>query len=162
MNPRLPILAFLLLSVSTAVFSQDKPDLFLRAEAVFKAKDPRWKIEKIYSPTSDDPFSESIVLRSEEGQASVQLTIWKRLEDAVSTFDGESIGFDRGMGKRMEKSILPNFGDTNHFWTNAASEAWPTLKFRKGTVLVTVFGPSIKTVKSFGHEMLELIADQTH
>jgi hypothetical protein len=157
----LALIALLLVSTSR-IYSQDKPELFVSVEAALKKKEPTWTIEAIHPPTSLDTAEEGIVLRSEQGQALVQLTIWKDITDAINTFDAQSTVFDRTMGKRMVKTDLPNFAEANHLWTNAGSDAWPTLKFRQGGILVTVFGPSLKTVKGFAQEVDALIQASHH
>jgi hypothetical protein len=143
-----------LLLLSSGICAQDKPDLFQRIELVFQQKESDWKVERVYGSTSSDPLTEDIVFRSGEDQAAIKVEIWKRPEDARDVFGSTSIAFDSSKGKRMEKASLAGVGDENHFWTHPGSTAWPTLKFRKGNVTVSVFGPSTTVVKRFGEHIL--------
>src|SRR5262245_7485885 len=71
---------------STTLLAQEKPELFTRIERVFQEKEPTWKVEDINAQPSSDPIGQSIVFRSEEGQASVDVLIWKREKDAQQDF----------------------------------------------------------------------------
>jgi hypothetical protein len=142
---------------SSGIIAQEKPELFSKIERVFKEKEPAWKVEKNYPSSTSDPIKQDIVFRSGKDQASIQITIWKREQDAKDVFTSESNGFNNTMGRRMIKNNLPGLGDENHIWTNRGSEAWPMLNFRKGNIDVTVFAPSVTVAKRFAQHVLEQI-----
>jgi hypothetical protein len=151
------IFPLLIICLSNSLLSQEKPELFSKIEQVFKEKEPAWKIERVNTGESSDPARQSIVFRSDEGQASVDVTIWKREKDAREVFAAESLAFDNRAGKRMVKDTLPKLGDENHVWTPRGSTAWPMLTLRKGKVNVTVFAPSVAVAKRFAQHVLEQI-----
>jgi hypothetical protein len=153
MKPRTIILFLLTLCFSTIIYAQEKQELFSKIEQIFQKKEPTWKVERIYPGNTSDPITESIVFRSRIGQAAVDISIWRREEDAHDVFTGQSLAFDNIRGKRVLKSSLPKLGDENHIWTNPGSRAWPTIKFRKGNILVTVFAPSVAIAKRFAHHV---------
>jgi hypothetical protein len=55
------------------------------------------------------------------------------------------------------KRSLPKVGDENYMWTNPHSTVWPTIKFRKGRILVTVFAPTVAIAKRFAYHVLKEI-----
>jgi hypothetical protein len=154
---RLNALVFplLILCFSNGLLAQEKPELFSKIERVFKEKEPAWKVERINAGESSDPARQSIVFRSEEGQASVDVTVWEREKDAREVFAAEALAYDNRAGKRMVKDTLPKLGDENHIWTHHGSTAWPMLTLRKGKVNVTVFAPSVAVAKRFAQHVLE-------
>lgn len=91
----------------------------------------------------------------ERQQALIEVSIWKREQDARQIFDGDVIVMDRTVSKHASRVRLPHLGDDNYMWTNPHSDAWPTIDFRKGTVLVTVFAPSVVTAKRFAQRIME-------
>jgi hypothetical protein len=158
MKPIICVLLLLGLLVSTGTLAQEKTELFVRVERVFAEKELGWKVERIYPGNTSDPITQSIVLRSRSGQASVDMSIWRRQQDAEDVFGGESVAFDNTAGKKKVKRSLPGFGDENHIWTNPGSTAWPMIKLRKGSVVVSVFAPSVAIAKKFAQYVLVEIA----
>jgi hypothetical protein len=146
-------LSLLIACWSFSVLAQEKPKLFSNIERVFHEKEPSWKVERIYPNNT----SEDIVFRSGKNQASVQIAIWKTEKEAEDVFAGESLAFDNTAGKKQVKTLLPKLGDENHIWTNRGSTAWPTIKFRKKNVNVTVFAPSLVVGKRFAQYVLQQI-----
>jgi hypothetical protein len=146
------------LPFSSGTFAQEKPDLFSRIERVFHEKEPAWKVERILSGQQSDPVKQSIVFRSRKGQASVELNIWKRIQDAQDVFGGQSLAFDNTAGKKKVKRSLPLVGDENYVWTNPGSAAWPMMMFRKGNIVVSIFAPTLTIVKKFAQYVLNEMA----
>ena len=138
--------------------AQDKPELFSRIEQAFQEKEPAWKVERIYPGNTSDPIKQSIVFRSRKGQASVDISIWRRAEDAQDVFAGESVAFDNIARKGKVKRSLPLVGDENYLWTNRGSSAWPVLKFRVGKIVVSIFAPTVAIARKFARNVLEEIA----
>ena len=157
---KLKLFAFCLLIIcfSTNLLAQGKQELFSKIESVFQQKEPEWKVERPYPGNTAGPLTQSIVFRSGKNQASIAVSIWKREKDAQDVFAAESIAFGNTMGKRMIKGSLPNLGDENHIWTHRGSAAWPTIKFRKGNINVTVFAPSVAIAKRFAQHIFEQVA----
>jgi hypothetical protein len=155
------VLLFLqIICFSDNIPAQEKPELFSKIERVFQVKEPSWKVERIYPSHTSDPITQDIVFRSRKGQASVDVSIWKREKDARDVFTAESLAFDNLAGKGTVKgSLLPQLGDENHVWTTRGSTAWPTIKFRKGNIIVTVFAPSLMIAKRFARHVFALMAD---
>ena len=151
-------LLLILVASSAGTTAQEKPGLFLRIERVFREKEPVWKVERIYPSNTSDPITQSIVFRSGKGQASVDISIWRREQDAQDVFNGESIAFDNTAGKKKVKGTVRKLGDENHIWTNRGSSAWPIVKFRKGSIVVSVFAPTVAMAKKFAQYVLEEIA----
>lgn len=158
---KLKIFAFLLLIIclSNNLLAQEKPELFSKIERVFQQREPAWKVERSYPGSTSDPLTQSIVFRSGKNQASITVNIWTREKDAQNVFTAESTAFDNTMGKRMVRGSLPNLGDENHIWTHHGSAAWPTVKFRKGNINVTVFAPSVAIAKRFSQHIFEQMDD---
>lgn len=129
--------------------------LFADIERVFREKESDWKVERVRTDTESDTRKQSIVLMSEEGQAAVEVWVWKKEQDAHDTFAAEAKAFESGPGRAREKSSLPKLGDENHVWTMPGSTAWPTLKFRKGAANVIVFAPSTEVAERFARRVLE-------
>ena len=98
---KLKAIVFFLLIIcfSNSLLAQEKPELFSRIDRVFQEKEPTWKVEHIYTSDTSDPIGQSIVFRSGAGQASVDVSIWKREKDAQDVFAGNCLGFDKTMGK---------------------------------------------------------------
>ena len=46
-------------------------------------------------------------------------------------------------------------GDENYIWLNRGSNAWPTIRFRRGRVEVSVYAPSVVAAKRFAGYVLE-------
>ena len=149
--------AFLLLIVcfGCAPVAQEGPDFFSKIAKVFKEKEPAWKVESVNKGDTTDPVRQSITFRSDEGQANVDVTVWEKEKDAREVFAAETLAFDNGMGKRMEKASVSELGDEGHIWTNPGSRAWPMLSFRKGKINVRVFAPSVDVAKRFARHVLE-------
>ena len=132
--------------------------MFSDVERVFKEKERAWKVERTYPTRTSDPVTRGIVFRLGKNQASVEIAIWKREQDAAEVFAGDSLAFDNTAGKKKVKSTLPMFGDENHVWTNPHSTAWPMIKFRKRNVNVTVYAPSLVIGKRFARHVLDQLA----
>lgn len=159
MNLKAYVLLLGILFPSINALGQDKPQLVVEIERVFREQEPRWKIERITIPIPNqfDPFSEDIVLKSGKAQALVSISIWKRVKDAHEVFEARAIAIDNTMGAKMHKTKLSNLGDESYMWVVSKSTAWPTLHFRKGTVNINVFAPSVATAKSFAKLIAEHI-----
>ena len=151
-------LFLLIFCLSNSIYAQEKPELFSKIERVFQEQEPAWKVERIYPSNTSDPITQSIVFRSRKGQASIEVSIWRREKDAQDVFAAESLAFNNTMGKRKVMSELPKLGDENHIWTDRGSAAWPTIKFRKGNINVTVFAPSVEIAKRFAQHIFEQMA----
>ena len=134
-----------------AVFAQQKLELFSKVEAVFKQREPAWKVENINQQV---PYQESITFRNGNRQASVEVAKWDSPQHAHETFGGVVIAFDNIQGKHAVKTTLANFGDENYMWTNLGNHTWPTIYMRKGSVVVMVFAPSIPVAKRFAQHVL--------
>jgi hypothetical protein len=136
---------------STTLLAQEKRELISRIERVFQEKEPTWKVDSSF------PDEQSIVFRSEEGQAAVEISIWKKEKDAKQEFTAHSLSLDNTWGKSMGtvKNTLPNLGDENHIWTLPDSQAWPMIRFRKGKVNIQIFAPSVTIAKRFAQHVLE-------
>jgi hypothetical protein len=138
--------------------AQEPPaELFARVERAFREQEPDWKIEQTRPSESSDPRGGSITFRSGKGQASVDVRVWRREQDAHDVFEAESRAFDNTGGRRMVKGTIPDLGDENRLWTHPNSEAWPMLRFRKGVVGVVVFAPTLTVAKRFARRVLEQI-----
>jgi hypothetical protein len=146
------------LPFSTGTIAQEKPELFSRIERVFHEKESAWKVERIYPANTSDPIKQSIVLRSRKGQASVDISIWRRAQDAQDVFGGQSVAFDNTAGKKKVKRILSLVGDENYIWTNRGSSAWPMMMFRKGNIVVSIFAPTVAIAKQFAQYVLKEMA----
>ena len=141
---------------SPAAFAQQKLELFSKVEAAFKQHEPSWKIEKIIAQT---PGHKSFAFRNGKRQAAVDLVIWNSPQQAHQIFDGQVIAFDNQRGKHGEKATVANLGDENFMWTNRGSKAWPTIMFRKGSVFVSVFAPSVTIARRFAQHVIEQIKE---
>jgi len=140
-----------------AVFAQQKLELFRKVEAVFKQREPAWKVEQINQLVS---YQESITFRNGDRQARVEVMKWDSTPHAHETFDGLVIAFDNVHGKHAVKTTLANFGDENYMWSNLGKYSWPTIYMRRGIVVVMVFAPSIPVAKRFAQHVLEQIDNQ--
>ena len=140
-----------------AVFAQQKLELFSKVEAAFKQREPAWKVEKINQQL---PYHESITFRNGNRQASVDLAKWDSPPHAHETFGGLVIAFENTRGKHVVKTTLAGLGDENYMWTNRSNDSWPTIYFRKGSVVVMVFAPSVAVAKRFAQHALEQIDNQ--
>lgn len=149
----------LILGAPQSLFAQDKPELFTRIEQVFREKEPAWKVEQILPHYLTPMLGEEITFRSARGQAAVAVEIWEREKDARDVFTAQSIAFDDTMGRRKVKGSVPKLGDENHIWTIRGSTAWPTIKFRKGSILVTVFAPTVAIAKRFAQHIFTQITE---
>ena len=129
--------------------------LFANIEQVFCEKEPGWKIESLRVDPESDTQKQSIVLRSDEGQAAVEVWVWKKEQDARDVFAAHAKAFDNTRGGRMVKDKLQGLGDENYICTNRGSEAWPTIQFRQGRANVTVFAPSVTVANRFARRVLE-------
>ena len=138
---------------SQAQVAQQKPQLFLNVEAGFRQREPTWKIEEILNQSS---HTESITFRQGKRQANVSLDSWNSPQNAHGVFDGLVIAFDNTRGKHVVKATLRNLGDENFMWANRGG-AWPTIYFRKGSVVVSVFAPSVAVARRFAQHVLEQI-----
>jgi hypothetical protein len=151
------LILFLLLFPSSTI-AQEKPELFSRIERAFHQKEPAWKVARILSGQQSDPIKQSIVFRSQKRQASVDINIWKRTQDAQDVFGGQSLAFHNSFGKKKVKRSLPLVGDENHVWTNPGSSARPMMMFRKGNIIVSIFAPTLTIAKRFAQYVLNEIA----
>ena len=148
------VLSILLASVSVcAQYTPPKPELFVRVERLFQEKEAGWKLEDIKIGPSSDPVTESIVYRSRKGQASVSLSIWRREQDARESFAGVAIAMTNMRGKSSVKRTLASLGDENYLWRLPRSTAWPTIRFRKGNIVVSVFAPDIAIAERFARNI---------
>lgn len=135
---------------SQAVIAQEKLTLFSKVETAFKEREPAWKIERINQQTS---YTESITFRNGNRQASIELANYDSADHAHETFGGIVNAFENSRGKHA-KVTLANFGDENYMFTNRGN-AWPTIFMRKGSVVATVFAPSVAIAKRFAQHVLE-------
>lgn len=150
----------LILCAPQSLLAQERPKLFSRIEQVFREKEPAWKVEQILPHYLTPVLSEEMVFRSARGQALVDVGIWEREKDARDVFTAHSIAFDDSpMGRRKVKGSVPHLGDENHIWTNRGSTAWPTIKFRQGNVLVTIFAPTVAIAKRFAQHVFTQITE---
>jgi hypothetical protein len=156
------VTTFMLYSVMslTATAPQEVDNLFSKVDHVFQQKEPAWKIERVYPTSTSDPVTHGVVYRSKMGQAAIDVSVWRREQDARDVFSGLVIAFDNTAGNQKLKRSLPNVGDENYMWTNPRNTAWPTIKFRKGRILVTVFAPNVTIAKRFADHVLKQIEDR--
>ena len=136
---------------------QNTDNLFSRVDEVFEQQEPAWKIERQYPSNTSDPVSHNVVYRSKMGQASIEISVWKKEQDARDVFVGQVIAFDNTAGKNKLKRSLPNVGDENFIWTNPSSTGWPTIMIRKARILVHVFAPNVSIAKRFAGHVLKQI-----
>ncbi|HEX8557745.1 MAG TPA: hypothetical protein VF668_06580 [Pyrinomonadaceae bacterium] len=155
MRHRAAVFLLLIFCFAGGARAQEGPGLFSRVEKVFQEKEPAWEVERVNRGDAPDPARRSYVFRSEEGQASVDVSVWEKEKDAREAFSATVLSFDERMGRRMEKAAVPKLGDEGHIWTHPGRTAWPMLMFRKGKVNVTVFAPSVEVAKRFAQHVLE-------
>jgi hypothetical protein len=141
---------------SSTAFAQQKSELFSKVEAAFKQHEPAWKIESVLNQV---PGHESITFRNGNRQAAVELGIWNSPQQAREIFDGQVIALDNTWGKRGGKATIANLGDENYMWVNRVSQTWPMIIFRKGSVFVTVFAPSVPIAKRFAQQVIAQIKE---
>lgn len=151
-------LSLLILCAHVGLLAQEKPELFARIERVFREQEPAWKVERINLRDTVNPHQQEIVFRSARGQALVDVMVWEKEKDAGDVFTAHSASYDDTAGKKKVKRSLPNLGDENHIWTHPGSTAWPTIKFRKGSIIVTIFAPSVAVAKRFARHVHSQIA----
>lgn len=151
------IISVLFLAASPS--AAQKRDVFSNIEKVFRTKEPTWRLEKVLPGQSQNPVSESIMLRQGTKQASIDVWIWLTVQDAHEMFTGQVIAMDNTRGTKTNKRNLTNLGDENYMWTNPHSEAWPTINFRQGNVFVSVFAPTVPVAERFAHYVLEQVAE---
>ncbi len=154
-NAVLPVL--LLVCWSNVVLAQEKPELFSKVESTFNKKEPRWKIDQILWDKTNAPLHESIVFRAGNQQAAIEISIWKKAEDARGVFAALVADFDDTRRKKAVKTRLPNIADENYMWTNPRSKAWPMIFFRKENVEGRVYAPSISIATRFAQRVVEQI-----
>jgi hypothetical protein len=147
------VLSLVIFSFPGSVPAQNRPELFSKVDEVFAQKEPAWKVERTYPSYTIDPITEGITFRSGRNQAAIDIVIWRREKDARDVFVGESLALDNTL-HGMVRSTLPELGDENHIWTHRGSTGWPTIKFRKGSIDVTVFAPSVTIAKRFALHIL--------
>ena len=141
--------------------AQEQRELFSKIEEVFRRHEPGWKIERKSHGQTMDPVAESItLLRAGKRQASIEILMWRRLEDAKELFAGQVVIFDNIRGRTAVKRSLSNVGDENYMWTNPHSTLWPAIYFRKGKVLVSVFASTLTVADRFARHVLEQIVAQ--
>ena len=138
---------------SPAALAQQKPELLSKVEAAFKQHEPAWKIENINVQAAGHW---SFTFRNGNRQAAVDLMIWNSPQQAHEIFDGQLIAFENQRGHAVKRTVA-NLGDENYMWTNRGSEAWPTIMFRKGSVFVDVFAPSVPIARRFAQHVIEQI-----
>ena len=98
------------------------------------------------------------MFRTGKVQASLEISIWKRLIDAKEVFAATSLVMDRTMGKGKLKRTVPKLGDESYMWTDLNGAGWTTLKFREQSINVEVFAPSPMTAKRFAQRIFKQIA----
>ncbi|HJU54464.1 MAG TPA: hypothetical protein VJ715_07835 [Pyrinomonadaceae bacterium] len=157
MKKRLLSAWVLLLCCAVNVLAQDKPSWVVEVEDVFKKKEPKWKIERIIVNGGVPIFSESITFKSGGYRANVHLTIWDSLKNAQDVLEAEIIAYESTRKSRVTKTRLENLGDENYMWPNLNRDGWTMIKFRKGTVIVRVFAPSVAMAKRFAQYVVERI-----
>ena len=135
------------------ISAQSPADLFAKIEAGIKQQQPTWKIDRVIRNAAD----ESIVLRRGKQQAAIGVLDRRQLQDARQIFAGQVIVFDNIRGKSVTKRSLPNFADENFMWTNAGREDGPTIYFRKGNFFVSVYAPTVSTVKDLAQSILVVV-----
>jgi len=128
MERTLSLVLLLALLGGNALASQ-KLDLFSKIEQDFREKEASWHIERIYDESTREPFSKSIVFRSRKLQASIQVKMWNRLEDAREEFALSTADITRARSKSVRKPVA-NLGEESYMWTNPGSTAWPIINFR--------------------------------
>jgi hypothetical protein len=141
---------------SPAAFAQQKLELVSKVEAAFKQHEPAWKIENINQQTAGHW---SFAFRNGKRQAAVELMDWNSPRQAHEIFDGQIIAIDNQWGKHQVKSTIANLGDENYIWTSRGSAAWPMIIFRKGSVFVSVFAPSVTIARRFAQHVIEQIKE---
>jgi hypothetical protein len=156
MLKRIVVLLLLVAGSGYAVAAQ-KLRLFSGVEQAFKQKEPAWKVENIQAGQTQDPVKESIVFRQGARQASIDISIWRRLQDARDVFAGQVIVNDNLRGKSAPKRRLANLGDENYMWANPHG-SWPLIQFRHGSVEVTVFAPTVTVAERFARLVLDEIS----
>ncbi len=147
----------LLLIFTQAGSVQDKPAFIAEIEQVFQEKAPGWKVESKIDQNGSAFFKQETVYKSGKAQAVVSITVWQREKDASDVFEASAIAFDNIAGVHKVKKSLPDLGDENYIWVNRGNNAWPTIHFRKGSVYVTLFAPSIAVAKRFARYVAERI-----
>jgi len=146
-----------LASLPHTLTAQEPAELFAGVERAFREKEPGWKVESKLPSESSDPRGGSITFRSGEGQANVDVRVWRQEKDAREVFEAEGRAFANMRGKRMVKGAVPGLGDESQLWTHPGSEAWPMLRFRKGRVNVQVFAPTVTVARRFARRVLAQI-----
>jgi hypothetical protein len=154
---KLPILLLLALFLPESNFAQGKPQWVEEVERVFQQKEPKWKVERRHVHDQEYTYKQDITFRAGSEQVAVSISIWKRLKDAQDVFEAENLGLSNNPGNRRVKSKLPGFGDEGYIWVHRGSDAWPTVRFRKGSVIVDVFAPSVAVAKRFARHVVEQI-----
>lgn len=157
MSKKAAVCFLLIVCCAGASLAQEVPELFSKVDKVFKEREPAWEVEGVIKGDGTDPFRQSVTYRSEDGQANVDVSVWKQEKDAREVFAAHALSYENRRGKRMQKASVPGLGDESHLWTHAGSTAWPLLTFRKGKVNVTVFAPSVAVAKRFARHALEQI-----
>lgn len=147
----------LVLCCAVNVFAQDKPSWVTQVEDTFRQKERKWKIEDTIVRDEETFFDESITLKSGGYRANVHLTIWDSTKNAQDVFEAEAVAYDNTMGARVSKTRLANLGDENYIWPNLNRQGWTMIQFRKATVLVRVYAPSVATAKRFAQHVLARI-----
>jgi hypothetical protein len=150
-NLRLQLLILILIVfwTSSGVIAQHRPQFIGEVEKLFQEYEPKWKVEQTYVNRGTGFFKEDIVFRNNKVQAAVSIGVWEKIENAREVFKDESVAFDNISGKKTSKSRLPGLGEDSYIWTHSGSSAWPTIRFRKGNVIVEVFAPSVVIAKRF-------------
>jgi hypothetical protein len=149
--------SLLILCFSNDLHAQERPELFSQIEQVLREREPSWRIERITPGAASDPVRQSIVLRSGKNRAAVDVAVWRQEKDAADVFAAESLSLNNKAGKKMSRGELAGLGDENYIWSSVRSGAWPTLKFRKGNVNVTVFAPSVRVARRLAQHVIERI-----
>lgn len=146
------------LACACSPLAAQKGDLFSNIEHTLRTEEPTWRLEKVLAGQSQNPATESISLRQGSRQASIDVWIWTTPPDAHEMFAGQVIAMDNTRGTKANKRKLTNLGDENYMWTNQHGEAWPTVDFRKGSVFVSVFAPTVPIAERFAHYVLEQVS----
>lgn len=155
MRRKAVVFFLLIICFEGGALAQEGAEIFSKIEKVFREKEPAWEVERVTRGDASDPVRRSFVFRSEEGQASVDVSVWRKEKDARDVLAASALSFDDRMGKRMEKAAVPKLGDESHIWTHPGNTAWPMLMFRKGRVNVTIFAPTVEAAKRFAQHVFE-------
>lgn len=164
------ILFFLsILCLPSDIGAQQQPELFSNVDRVFREKEPAWKVEECLPADTSDPVKHRIIFSSRRGRASINISIWRREEDAREVFTATSLAIDNSaafvsesLGRKVDdkkiKSSLPRLGDENHMWAYKDYPRRVIIQFRRGSVIVRVDAPTEVVAKRFAQRIFEQLA----